>query len=81
MFMFGLGSSEIVILGLTFLIPIVVLIFWIWTLVDIIRSEFPGSNKVIWILVVIFVPLIGMILYFLIGRKQKLNIEPRHERL
>ncbi|MEM1973528.1 MAG: PLD nuclease N-terminal domain-containing protein [Thermoplasmata archaeon] len=77
MFMFGLGSSEIVILGLTFLIPIVVLIFWIWALVDIIRSEFPGSNKVIWILVVIFVPLIGMILYFLIGRKQKLNIEPR----
>ena len=45
---------------------------WIWAIVDIIRSEFSENNKVIWLLVVLLVPLLGIILYALIGRKQKL---------
>ena len=43
-------------------------------LVDILRNEFKGQNeKLIWLLVILFVPLLGQILYFVIGRKNKIK--------
>lgn len=41
-------------------------------LVDILRSNFKGNDKIVWVLVVIFFNIFGSILYFLIGRKQRL---------
>lgn len=67
--MFGFGIPELIIL-LCMFVPFIV---WLVALVDIIRSDFTGNNKVIWLLIVILVPLIGMILYFLIGKKQKID--------
>jgi hypothetical protein len=66
------------ILGLSFLfilslITFSAFVFWIWALIDILKSEFTGSNKLIWLLAVIMVPLIGMILYWFIGREQKIR--------
>ena len=40
-------------------------------LIDIIKSEFQGKTKLIWLLVVIFLSLFRAILYFLIGKEQK----------
>ena len=68
--MFGLGSQEVILLVLIlmlFAIPVL----WIVALIDILKSEFEGNNKIIWILVTVFIPLIGSILYFTIGSKQK----------
>jgi hypothetical protein len=48
-------------------------ILCIVALIDILRSEFTGNNKLVWLLVVIFFPLIGSILYFLLGPKQKVT--------
>ena len=49
-------------------------ILWCIVLVDIIRSNFKDSNnKIIWLIVVIFIPFIGVILYPLIGPGQKLK--------
>jgi hypothetical protein len=42
-------------------------------LLDILRSEFTGYNKLVWLLVVIFFPLIGSLAYFVFGRKQKVS--------
>jgi hypothetical protein len=56
----------------TFLIPFV---FWLIALIDILRSEFKGPNdKLIWVLVILFVPILGPILYLVIGRKNKVNL-------
>ena len=44
-------------------------------LVDILKSEFKGNNKIVWILVVLFANFFGAVLYFLIGREQKISIE------
>tara|TARA_R100000935_G_scaffold57380_1_gene91216 strand:- start:966 stop:1196 length:231 start_codon:yes stop_codon:yes gene_type:complete len=44
-------------------------------LVDILKSEFKGNNKIVWILIVLFTNFFGAILYFLIGREQKIKIE------
>ncbi len=55
------------------LVPIVViqLVLMIWGLYDLTRSErrVKGGSKVVWALIIIFVNLIGPILYFLAGRE------------
>lgn len=42
-------------------------------LIDILKSEFSGNNKIVWLLVVLFTNFFGAILYFLIGREQKIK--------
>jgi hypothetical protein len=42
-------------------------------LIDILKSEFKGNNKIVWLLVVLLVNFLGAILYFLIGREQKIK--------
>jgi hypothetical protein len=42
-------------------------------LIDIVRSEFTGNNKLVWVLVVLFFPYLGAILYFLLGGGQKVR--------
>jgi hypothetical protein len=65
-----IGSAElmIILIGiLSFgLLPLLALI-------DILRSEFTGNNKLIWLLVVLLSNFIGSILYFIIGRNNKIN--------
>ncbi|MBO3697492.1 PLDc N-terminal domain-containing protein [Fabibacter sp. E12] len=53
---------------------IIPFIFVVMALIDVIRSEFRGSNdKLIWVLVIILMPVIGSILYYFFGRKQKIS--------
>jgi len=68
--MIGLGGQELLIIGILFVILFGIYIF---VLVDILKSEFRGYNKIIWILLVLFLPALGTILYLLIGRKQKVQ--------
>ncbi|WP_323028081.1 PLD nuclease N-terminal domain-containing protein [Gelidibacter japonicus] len=44
----------------------------IMALIDIVRNEFSGNNKMVWVLVVLLANFLGALLYFVIGRKQKL---------
>jgi hypothetical protein len=56
------------------LLWIVAAILWLVALVDILKSEFKdGLTKVIWLILVIFLPFLGSILYFFIGRDQKIK--------
>lgn len=57
---------------LALLIGIAVFALWIWALVDIIRSSFSDiAIKVVWFLLVFFLPLIGFILYVILGKSTK----------
>jgi len=60
-------------IGFIELLPfILVIVFTLLALIDILKSDFKESvNKIVWVLVVIFLPLLGAILYFIIGRAQK----------
>lgn len=65
---------DILIKYIEFLIPLFIinLALLIFALMDIIRREpqtIRGNNKVIWILIVVFVNFFGPIGYFLFGRK------------
>ncbi len=55
------------------LVAVSVFVFWLWALIDILRNEFTGSNKLVWLLAVVLVPLIGAVLYYFIGRDQKIG--------
>ena len=57
--------------NLAILLPILIiqLILLVVALVDIIRSEKTNGPKWVWVLIVIFINIIGPILYFVIGRR------------
>ncbi len=59
---------------LPLIIPIVLIQvgLMIWALYDLTRPDrrVKGDNKIVWALIVIFVNLIGPILYFLVGREE-----------
>ena len=48
-------------------------ILYIYILIDILKHEFTGYNKIIWILVIIFFPVLGAILYLVFGRIQRIK--------
>lgn len=52
---------------------IVLFILPIIALIDIVRSEFKGNNKLIWVIIVVFLNLPGIILYYVMGRNQKIS--------
>ncbi|QOR66485.1 PLDc_N domain-containing protein [Cytobacillus suaedae] len=51
-------------------IAIIQLILMVTALVDLIRSEETNGPKLFWVLLILFVSMIGPILYFVIGRKK-----------
>ncbi|MFO0856756.1 MAG: PLD nuclease N-terminal domain-containing protein [Phycisphaerales bacterium] len=50
------------------LLSLLHLILWIIAVVDIVKSSKPLSMKIVWILIVLLLPVVGLILYFLLGR-------------
>ena len=55
-------------MNVNYLISILCLILWIVALVDCLKSNNP--NKVVWVIVIILLPLLGSILYFLLGKSK-----------
>jgi hypothetical protein len=55
-----------------FLISLAGLAVWIWALIDCIQvpddTLYESGNKLVWVLIIVFLSLIGAILYFAIGR-------------
>jgi hypothetical protein len=59
-----LGTQELLILFVILIVPLLALI-------EIIRSSFNEPvNKIVWVLVVILLPLLGSLLFWIIGRNQ-----------
>ena len=52
------------------LLGLVVLILDIVAIVDVVKSSFETGKKILWIILILVIPLVGMALYFLIGKKK-----------
>lgn len=50
------------------LVSLALFIFWLWMLIDCLLRDFEGVEKIVWLLVIFFFPLIGALLYLFIGR-------------
>lgn len=74
LFLGSLGTGEMVFILLSLMLSMFVFIIPILiALIDILKSEFEGNDKIVWLLVVIFLNFLGALLYYFIGRKQKLK--------
>ena len=52
-----------------FVLWILILVFEFAAVVDVLRGPQPVGRKVLWILLIFFLPFLGMIIYFLLGRE------------
>lgn len=55
--------SILVFLSLFVVLPII-------ALVDLLKKDFQGNEKLLWVILIIFLNVIGSFLYFTIGRKK-----------
>ncbi len=54
---------------MTGLIGLVVFVLDILAIIDCAKSTMDNGKKTLWIILIILLPLIGMILYYLVGKK------------
>ncbi|HOW88174.1 MAG TPA: PLDc N-terminal domain-containing protein [Candidatus Omnitrophota bacterium] len=53
------------------ILGLIVLVLDIIAIVDCVKSSVATGKKVLWIILILILPLIGMILYFLLGKQKK----------
>jgi hypothetical protein len=51
------------------LLYILILILDVVVILDILRSNKDNEKKILWVIAVVFLPVLGPILYYVIGRK------------
>ncbi len=51
------------------ILGLIVLVLDIIALVDVLKSSMDTGKKALWIILVLILPVIGMVFYFLIGKK------------
>ena len=52
------------------LLGLVVLVLDIIAIVDAVKSSLETGKKVLWIILILALPILGMVLYFLVGKKK-----------
>ncbi|MEA3461939.1 MAG: PLDc N-terminal domain-containing protein [Bacteroidota bacterium] len=57
----------------TIFVVLFILLLPLLALISALMNTFRGNDKIIWVLVIIFLPFLGSVLYFLIGRNQRTN--------
>jgi hypothetical protein len=72
--LFAAGGMMIVFVILGLLASV----FWIWMIIDILTSNMPTGDKVLWFLVVFFLHLLGAIIYYAVKRSDAHSGTGRH---
>lgn len=53
-------------------IGILLLVFWVWMIVDCVKRNFKKDNeKIVWILVILFAKIFGALIYFFVVKNRK----------
>jgi len=73
-----MAIASILIVLLFGLIAISCFLFWIWMLVDCAMNEpSEGNDKIVWIVIMVFVHFIGALLYYFIRRPERRRVHGR----
>jgi hypothetical protein len=51
------------------LLGLLVLVLDVVAIVDVVKSAAPTNQKALWVILILVLPVIGMVLYFVIGKK------------
>jgi hypothetical protein len=49
---------------------LVSIVLWMYAITNLLKSSFEKDDKLIWLLVIIFIPIIGSLFYVFIGKKE-----------
>ena len=52
------------------ILGIIVLVLDILAIVDCVKSNKSGGQKALWIVLILVLPIVGLVLYYLIGKKK-----------
>jgi hypothetical protein len=53
-------------------------IFWIWAIIDCVTKEpSEGNDKIIWFLLILFLHVIGTLIYYLVRRPERIRLYGR----
>jgi hypothetical protein len=69
MFGFIFAIFKLLVLLVGAVLSLACFAFWLWMLIHAITNKgLPDVEKIVWVLVIIFLPFIGSLIYFFIGR-------------
>ena len=72
--MFGtLGVPELILLGSFAIVGVIASIFWIWMLIDAAMHEKDSTDKLVWVLIILFTHFIGAVIYFILRRVPRMR--------
>ena len=75
---FGIFAGLGIVVMLAFLF---LLVFWLWMLVDCLKRDFKrDTDKIVWIIVLIFLHLLGAIVYYFVVKVAEKNIKPQKKK-
>jgi len=67
----AVGIGFLVLFIIMAILGIAIFVFWIWSIVDCVKREFPGDNdKVLWLVIIIILGALGSLIYVIAGRKK-----------
>ena len=53
------------------ILGVLILIGDIWALINILQSSASNGNKLLWVVIVVLLPLLGLILWFFLGPRDR----------
>jgi hypothetical protein len=63
------GAFKLIFVLISGIISILCFVFWLWMLVHAIGNKaLSDGEKIVWVVVIIFLPFLGSVLYFFIGK-------------
>jgi len=68
-FLFLFGGGIII----TLFVVLFIFLLPLLALISALMNDFPGNEKILWVLIILFLPFLGSVLYFLIGRDKRIS--------
>ena len=70
------GGAEWILIIVALALVLASMVFWIYTIVDIVKSNFQDeTTKIIWLLVVVLIGILGSLIYWIFGRSGRVIAE------
>ena len=69
------GGAEWILIIVALALVLASIVFWIYTIVDIVKSNFQDeTTKIIWLLVVVLIGILGSLIYWIFGRSGRVIV-------
>ncbi|MDA3890790.1 MAG: PLD nuclease N-terminal domain-containing protein [Salinivirgaceae bacterium] len=65
-----IGGQELIVIGI---VLIFIILLPLLALISVLSNNFNGNDKLIWVLLILFLPFLGALLYFIIGKGKRIK--------